>query len=173
MHIVIATDGTLEPGQAVPYVRNLAGADGRVTVLTVVEINRAMLRDLRALFGERSPARTDMDAEYVGVRTGDASGVSAQWPGDDEMIGRYLEDQAEQRTGELARALQEAGLPVDVVVREGEDPANEIITTSGELDADAVVIGSHGRGFFDGLLGSTGTKVARRCPLPVLVLRRP
>ncbi|HSG78854.1 MAG TPA: universal stress protein, partial [Acidimicrobiia bacterium] len=77
------------------------------------------------------------------------------------------------RTGNLAQALRETGLPVDVVAREGEDPAAGIIAIAGELAADAVVVGARGRGFFDGLLGSTGTKVARRCPVPVLVLRQP
>ena len=37
--------------------------------------------------------------------------------------------------------------------------------------ADVVVIGSHGSGVFQGLLGSTGTKIVRRSPRPVLLIR--
>ena len=171
MHVLIATDGTLDVELAIPYANNPAGPDGRITVLTVVEVNRAMLRDLRTLFGERSAPKTDQDAEYVGVRTRDGAGVSAQWPGDDEMLTRYLQDQAEQRTAELAAALRETGKEVHVVARDGEDPASEIIEAVTDLDADVVVVGARGRGIFDGLLGSTGTKLARRCPRPILVLR--
>ncbi|MDX1690126.1 MAG: universal stress protein [Acidimicrobiia bacterium] len=173
MHVLIATDGTLDAAYAAPYVKNLAGDGGRATVVTVVEVNRTMLGELRALFGERPGVTTDQDAEYVGVRSGDASGVSPNWPGDDAMIARYLADQGAQRTAPVVEALRDAGVEHDVVTRDGEDAASVIIDIAGELDADAVVVGPQGSGVFDGLLGSTSTKLARRCPVPVLVLRRP
>lgn len=46
-----------------------------------------------------------------------------------------------------------------------------IIATIKDLKADAIVVGAHGSGIFQGLLGSTGTKLARRSPCPVLVMR--
>lgn len=171
MHILIATDGTLDAEYATPFVKNLAGPDGQATVVTVVEVNRALIGDLRALFGERAGASTDQDAEYVGVRTRDAAGVSPNWPGDDLMLKRYLDDQTVSRTSSLVESIGATGLDVAVIAREGEDAAGEIIGVIGEIGADALVVGSHGRGFFDGLLGSTGTKLARRAPCPVLVLR--
>ena len=36
---------------------------------------------------------------------------------------------------------------------------------------DVVVVGAKGKNAFQGLLGSTGAKLVRRSPVPVLVLR--
>ena len=40
MHVLIATDGTLDPETAAHFAASLAGPGGAVTVVTVVEINR-------------------------------------------------------------------------------------------------------------------------------------
>lgn len=169
MHVLIATDGTLDPETTAHFASSLAGPDGAVTVVTVVEINRNMLRDLRVLFGERRVDSSHQDAEYVGVgRYG--SSVGADWPGDEEMIARYLNDQRELRTAPLVAALESAGLAPDVRVVEGE-AAPGIIALAKELDPDVLCVGSHGHGLFDGLLGSTSTKLARRSPVPILIIR--
>jgi nucleotide-binding universal stress UspA family protein len=172
MHVLVATDGSLDPTRTASFAVPLAGDGGKVTVLTVVEINRTMLRDLRALYGERSVKPPDQDAEYVGLRPDPSTGVSADWPGDDRMIGRYLDDQATARTAALVEALESAGAPgVDMLAREGEDPAAVIVETAERLAADVVVVGATGKGAFEVLLGSTGTKLARRAPCPVLIIR--
>ncbi len=67
MHVLIATDGTLDEAMATRFGSALAGPEGLVTVLTVIEVNRNMLRDLRAIYGERHPPHIDQDAEYVGI----------------------------------------------------------------------------------------------------------
>lgn len=170
MHVVIATDGTMDAAAAGRFGTALAGDGGKVTVLTIVEVNRNLLRSLRAIYGERHPPPIDQDAEYVGVQTSGAP-LQAGWPGDDEMIARYLDQQREARTTALAAAFEEAGVDVEVEAREGEDPAAGILAALAEIGPDVVVVGSHGSGLFEGLLGSTGTKVARRSPCPVLVLR--
>jgi len=169
MHVLVATDGTLDPEEATQFATSLAGSEGSITVLTVVEINRNLLRDLRGLFGERTVDASHQDAEYVGVQHLD-SPVGADWPGDDEMLARYLHDQKEMRTGPLLEALTAVGATARVEVLEGE-AAPTIIAAAGDLDADVICIGSHGKGLFDGFLGSTGTKLARRSPVPVLIIR--
>ena len=108
MNVLIATDGTLDPEQAAQFAVSLAGPDGTITVLTVVEINRNLLRDLRGLFGERLAELIDQDAEYVGLSRAGEAPVGADWPGDDKMLGRYLHDQLEARTGDLVAALVDA-----------------------------------------------------------------
>jgi nucleotide-binding universal stress UspA family protein len=170
MHVLVATDGTLDPEQTALFATSLAGDDGTVTVLTVVEINRNMLRDLRGLFGERVVDASHQDAEYVGVTHNAGSPVGADWPGDEEMVTRYLDDQRDQRTGALMSALVAAGADAEVQVLEGE-AAPTIISAAQSLDVDVVCVGSHGKGLFDGYLGSTSTKLARRSPVPVLIIR--
>jgi nucleotide-binding universal stress UspA family protein len=172
MHVLVATDGSLDPTRTAQFTVSLAGDGGKVTVLTVVEINRNMLRDLRALYGERSVKPADQDAEYVGLRPDPSSGVSADWPGDDQMLTRYLDDQATARTAPLVAALEAAGATdVEVLAREGEDAATVIVEMAGRLAVDAVAVGATGKGAFEALLGSTGTKLARRAPCPVLIIR--
>ena len=171
MHVLIATDGELDGDRAAAFTGPLAGPDGKVTVLTVVEINRTLLRDLRGLFGERIVSGTEQDAEYVGIRPPASTGPGADFPGDDEVLARYLGDQLEQRTASVITALDAAGVANEALVREGEDAASIVLESIDELDVDVVCVGSHGRGLFDGLLGSVGTKVVRRASVPVLVMR--
>lgn len=170
MHVMIATDGTLDAARAADFATPLAGPDGTVTVLTMVEINRNLLRDLRGLFGERVVDTTRQDAEYVGLQPAAGEAVGADWPGDDQMLERYLADQRILRTAELIAALEDKGMEPDVVVREGEAAAG-IVAAAADLDVDVICVGSHGKGVFEGLLGSTSTKLARRSPVPVLIIR--
>ena len=170
MHVLIATDGSLDTSQAARFASELAGADGAVTVLTMVELNRNLLRDLRGLFGERFVEPTQQDAEYVSLKPDAGEAVGADWPGDDAMLTRYLEDQKVERTHELMAALDGVGMKANVQVREGE-AASGIISAATELGVDVVCVGSHGKGLFDGFLGSTSTKLARRCPTPILIIR--
>lgn len=170
MNVLIATDGTLDPDKAARFATALAGKDGSVTVLTMVEINRNLLRDLRGLFGERVVESTHQDGEYVGLKTNAGAGVGADWPGDDAMLARYLEDQKFARTHNLIAALDTAGVQATALVREGE-AASGVIAVATELEADVVCMGTKGSGVFEGLLGSTSTKLARRSPVPVLIIR--
>ena len=170
MHVLIATDGTLDATKAADFASALAGADGSVTVLTMVEINRNLLRDLRGLFGERVVDTSHQDAEYVGMKPNAGTGVGPDWPGDDEMLNRYLEDQKTLRTSDLVAALEAAGVTAEVIVKEGE-AASGIVANAADLGVDVVCVGSHGKGLFEGLLGSISTKLARRSPTPVLIIR--
>ena len=172
MHVLVATDGTMDPDKTAEFATTLAGPDGTITVLTVVEINRNLLRDLRELFGERSADLSHQDAEYVGLRPDSGSEVGRDWPGDDEMLARYLSDQLESRAGPLAEALRREGADPDLRVLEGE-AAPAIVGLATELGADVICVGSRGRGLFDGLLGRAlrGIDRARRAPVPVLIIR--
>lgn len=58
------------------------------------------------------------------------------------------------------RAITRLGQPSDVLVELAE-----------ELDVDLVVIGSHGYGGIDRVLGTTAAKVVNRAPCSVLVIR--
>ncbi len=170
MHVLVATDGSLDIEKGTSFATRLAGDDGKVTVLTVVEIPRRLLSDLRRVMGELPEVGVIADDEYVETPAV-AQQAPSGWPGDDAMIERYLVDKRIQCADPIATAISATGIAAEAIVAEGEKPANLIAERVVDLDADVLVIGSHGQGLFQGVLGSTGTKLVRRCPKPVLLLR--
>jgi len=64
-----------------------------------------------------------------------------------------------------------AGVPCDRRMAMGATHT-EICNTAEEIDADLIVIGTHGRsGLSHALLGSVAEKVVRKAPCPVLTVR--
>ncbi len=170
MHVLVATDGTLDIDEAAKFAMALAGDDGKITVATIVRIPRRLLQELRAQYGEQAGVTVDSDAEYVNTPQVDTT-TPMSWPGDDKVIDQYLGNKRVEVARPVAEAIRAAGGTAESIVREGEDIASDIIDLSKEIDADVVVIGSHGHGAFQGLLGSTGAKLVRRSVVPVLVIR--
>jgi universal stress protein A len=80
---------------------------------------------------------------------------------------------AQDRLDQLAHALSiHYSLPNTQILRGTVHSA--ISEAAGRLNADLVVMGTHGRtGVGHMLLGSVAEKVVRTCPVPVLTLRRP
>lgn len=65
------------------------------------------------------------------------------------------------------------GLAIETHVVHGK-PFVEIIRLAREVEADVIVIGSHGQsGIAETLFGSTAERVVRKAPCPVLVVRHP
>ena len=83
-----------------------------------------------------------------------------------------LESNARIALADLARDA-ELGSHAATHVRHGK-PFLEIIRAARELEADVLVIGSHGQsGLSETLFGSTAEKVVRKAPCAVLVVRHP
>jgi len=57
-----------------------------------------------------------------------------------------------------------------LIAAKGEDSATGSIASAKELEPDVAVLGPHGSGLIEGLLGSTGPRQVRRESCPVLVL---
>jgi nucleotide-binding universal stress UspA family protein len=73
-----------------------------------------------------------------------------------------------------ARPLVEAGLAVEDRVEFGASAAEAIVRAALAVEADLVVLGTHGRtGLARALLGSVTEQVVRTCPVPVLTVRGP
>jgi len=170
MDVLVATDGSMDAHKAAQYAAALAGPEGKISVVTVVRVPRTLVADLRSRFGETPPALVDIDAEYVGPTVVDGSAPQG-WPGDDAVVAQYLGDKRIERCRPIVEAIRAAGGTAESTVKEGDDAEAEIVSMATQLSVGAIVVGSHGRGAFQGLLGSTGAKVARRAPCPVLVLR--
>ena len=170
MHVIIATDGGLDPDKTADLTARLVEEGDHVTIATAIEVPRALLDDLRAYYRTPPPtARIDEDHEYVGQPT--AGTLSSQWPGDDAMLARYVEDQKNKRTRALDQALQAKGIKAAVVAMESDKPSSAVVGLIDQTEAGLLIIGTHGRGRFEGLLGSTGTKLARLAPCSVVLVR--
>ena len=168
MHVLVATDGQLDPAAVTKFSAPLAGPDGSVTVLTVIEVPRAMLQELQSHFSDQEPPSVLMtDSETV---TTTEPAKPRSWPGDDAIIEQYLDNKKTEICEPVVTALLAAGVTATGNVVEGP-AARGILNSASELDVDLIIVGSHGQGLFEGLLGSTGTKVTRLAKRPVLLLR--
>lgn len=171
MKVLIATDGTMDPLAAAESASRLAGGDGEITVFTVIEIPRRLLTDLRAVYGETAePAPIDQSIETAGHTT-PRPALSFDWPGDDALLNRYIDDQTVSRTETIITALADRGVTTEPVAVESEDAVAEIINHAADGRYDVILIGTHGQGRFDGLLGSTSTKLIRKAPCSVMTIR--
>lgn len=86
---------------------------------------------------------------------------------------RSAMNSAHDQLGELHEQLSGQGVDVSQVL--ADSPAEHgLVEAVRELDADLMVVGSHGRtGFRRLMLGSVAEKVVRSCPCNVLVARGP
>ena len=71
----------------------------------------------------------------------------------------------------MIESLRSQGVSVDAVVRHGNSPAKEIVSTVRELKPDLLIMASHGhRGFKDLIFGTTINAVRHRVKVPILVV---
>ena len=81
-------------------------------------------------------------------------------------------DQLLADTKAFIEAEAAPGVAIDAVVREG-NTTEEILDQAGSMNADVIVMGTHGRAGFERLLlGSVTEKVLRKAPCPVLTVPR-
>ena len=86
-----------------------------------------------------------------------------------DVIGA-IEQESKKRMEACVGQHQSAGVAVDGRVVEGFAP-EQIVKAANELDADLVVIGTHGRrGLAHALLGSVAERVVRTSLVPVLTV---
>ena len=170
MHVLVATDGKIDIDAAAKFAYAISGSEGSTTVVTIVPIPRHLVSELREQWGETPSATTDVDAEYVGA-PGATREISQSFPGDDAVIDQYLGNKRVELCKPVVEAIRSLGGTAKSNVREGHEIAAGIMEVAAQEDADVIVMGSHGGGSFQGLLGSTGSKLVRRAKRPCLVLR--
>ncbi len=84
-----------------------------------------------------------------------------------------LSEKANTELEELATNEIGDSLKYNILIKTGK-PFMEIIETATEVDADLIIIATHGHTGVEHLLfGSTSEKVVRKAPCPVLTLREP
>jgi len=182
MNILIATDGTLPVDDTVAYVTRLHREGDTMTVMTAVNLPRQLLRQLQVIArSEGASIEEVVDAAgpgFVGIGGGDRVAErlapTAALGSFDDLLERYHTEVARACTQPMTDGLTEAGITAKTLVRETQNrTAATIIDVCRERKVDLLVIGSTGRGRFEGLVGSTGTKLVRHAPADVLMVRVP
>lgn len=177
MHILVPTDGTLSADEVSAAVARWHREGDKVTVLTVLNIPTDFLRRLGES-GVKEAAKIAHEAGQ-GFTSGDRAAeqlsrphqVSSRPPTDSPVLST-LASSAESRTGPIVAALKTAGIDADATWATTDNKvARTVLRAVKKYGSELVIIGSHGRGRFEGKLGSTGTKLVRLCPAPVLVIR--
>jgi len=88
--------------------------------------------------------------------------VNAEW-----------DKKAQEELDKLAQSEIPTEIKVTTIIKTGK-PFVEIIDTAVEVDADIIIIATHGHSGVEHILfGSTAEKVVRKAPCPVLTLREP
>jgi universal stress protein A len=84
-----------------------------------------------------------------------------------------MDKRAKDELKNLADKQIPSDLKINILVKTGK-PFIEIIETAAEIDADLIIIATHGHSGMEHILfGSTAEKVVRKAPCPVLTLREP
>jgi len=177
MHILIATDGTLDPAQAADAVARWYREGDEVSVFTAVSIPTDFLRRLGDS-GVREAAAIALEAgqgftagDRAAERLAPAHPVSPQAPSDSPVL-LAIASTAEMRTKPIIEALAARNVPAKPAWRTTEAHiARTILQEIDHREAELLVIGAHGQGRFEGLLGSTGTKLVRLSPATVLLIK--
>lgn len=151
MHMLIATSGVLSPDPVVDFTRHLLGQNGRVTLITVIEVPRAFLEDLH-----RSEGR------------GSASGDDQE-----EAVTSYLDERGRKIVEPIRSALESAQIPSEVRFVEGNDAAAAISNAASTLEADIVVLGATRSIFNREAWESVSARVMLESDRPVLVVPAP
>lgn len=142
-HILVPVDGSPTSLAAVDQAANLAKTYGsKVTILLVITID-----------------------PFIGVEYISAQNQKADTLNHSQTMIQEIMEEAKQH-------FAAQGINADTKVVEGQEIYKEIVRTATDLNADLVVIGSHGRtGIKKLVLGSVAQKVLGEIHLPVLVVR--
>lgn len=152
MHVLVATAGALNPQPVVDFSRHLIGGTGSVTIATVVEVPRSFLEEINRV--DWHPLRDSTDVATP----------------DDAVITEYLEERAMRVTEPLRLALEQAMIPCDLLVLEGDDPAEAISRAASALNVDVVVLGATKQIFDRDAWESVSSKVMLESGKAVLVV---
>jgi nucleotide-binding universal stress UspA family protein len=147
MNILIATDGSEDAGNALDFMLRFPfPRDTRMTVLSVVSDIPMLPEELDALDAGQSEAL--------------------------EQANKRLLQDTEELVACEGKRLHADGWPNETLVRNG-NPVNEILNVAKEIDADLIVLGSHGRGMAKRfLLGSVSDRVLEYANCSVLIVKK-
>lgn len=124
-----------------------------MTVMTVVQVPRSFLESL-----DDDVRRSFLD---------DSSDESSTA---EEKAARYLEERGARAVDPICSALAAEGIDSEIRFVEGDDPAEAIITTAEDIEAEMVVMGATRRLFTEEAWRSVSARVMLNSHLPVLLV---
>jgi nucleotide-binding universal stress UspA family protein len=155
-HILYATDLSENARFAFGYAASLANRyTAQITILHVLE--------------ELSPTTMLLIGDIVGEKR-----LSSLRSDKEQEIIASIQKRLKDFTASFCREAPQCPINVNQIIVETGHPVSRIIATAEEIDADIIVMGSHGQGMLEQVvIGSTSRRVLRRCKKPVLVIRLP
>lgn len=178
MNILVATDGSLSTKRAAEAVGRYYREGDIVFVFTAVNLPSDVLRQLGDA-GVKAASQIALEAGQT-LGAGDRAAErliksisTTTRPKVDAPILAGLAETANRRMRPMVEALQKAGVEVGSFWRTTDNrTAKTILGAMKECETDLLVIGSHGKGKYEGQLGSTGSKLVRSAESSVLVIRK-
>ena len=152
-HVLVPLDGSALSEEALPYARQIVAPQGKLTLITAVELPVVMPDTLYPVYS-LSFERLHGEAPNGGFYTPEHLLANAK---------TYLEHVAERLRDMIGADIH--------VYAEVSEPAELIIKKARELHVDAITMSTHGHsGFTRWLFGSVTTKVLNAAPCPVFVI---
>ncbi|AKH97745.1 universal stress protein [Halanaeroarchaeum sulfurireducens] len=114
------------------------------------------------------------DATVTPLYVVDSRVVRSASDRDPDDVREELESAGEDALATAADRLEDAGIDVETERRNG-NPEREILSVADDIDADLVVLGSHGKSPREKVagLGSVSESVVKNADRPVMVTRLP
>jgi nucleotide-binding universal stress UspA family protein len=153
VRILVATTGVLPAAPVADFCKRLMGDSPDVAVMTVVRVPRSFLEAL-----DDDVRRSFLDD------TDDESSVA------EEKAAVYLEERGQRAVDPICAALAAEEIECDIHFVDGDDPAEAIIKTAQQVDAEMVIMGATRRLFTEEAWRSVSARVMINSHLPVLLV---
>jgi nucleotide-binding universal stress UspA family protein len=134
------------------FCRQLIGDESSVTVMTVIRVPRSFLESLD----------DDVRQSFLDASDNESS--------EEEKAATYLEERGRRAVDPICAALAAESIDCDIRFVEGDDPAEAIISTALNVDANMVVMGATRRLFTEEAWRSVSARVMVNSHLPVLLV---
>lgn len=152
MDVLIATSGALSPEPAARLAARLAGEDGAIAVVTIIEVPRSFLDEIHVdewrPLDESQPRGTHEDA----------------------VIASYVEERGKRITDPLLAALRGLGLEPTTTFLEGQDPAKTIYEAAVRFEAGVIILGATRPIFEESSWESVSMRVVQEGTIPVVIV---
>lgn len=156
VNILIATTGVLTPVAVSDICARLLGDDGRVTVMTVIEVPRTFLEGM-----DENERRSFLDAGNWETETAEMKALT------------YLEERGHRAVQPIVAAMRAIDVEPSITFVEGADPVDAIIKTAVDIEAELIVMGATRRLFTEQAWTSVSARVMERVHCPLVLVPAP